>query len=77
MAGAVDSNEINYNQTSSPEIEASYIASKEAYEELDLLSESNIGEAAEVPEEALAWAYVDGNYGVIAQEPEAEEDDEE
>lgn len=77
MRGDVDTNEISYNQTSSPDIEASYVDPKEAGGEFDIPSESDIEEAAEVPEEGLAWSYLDGNYEVVVQgaEEEGEEED--
>lgn len=77
MAGEVDSNEINYNQTSQPEIGVSYIDPEDAGDELDIPREDDKEAAAEVPEEALRWSYLDGNYALVEQGASgAEEDDE-
>lgn len=67
VGGQVDTNEINYNQTSLPDVEGSYLVAADAYDELDIPRESSKEGAAEVPEEARAWSYLDGNYEVVEQ----------
>lgn len=66
VTGDVDSNEINYNQTTMADLE-SYISPEDANDELDILTESDVEDAADVPEEALVWAYLDGNYELVEQ----------
>lgn len=68
VSGSVDTNEINYNQTSLPDIEDSYVAAEDTYDVLEIPSESSEEPAADVPESALAWAYLDGNYELVEQE---------
>lgn len=70
MAGNVDTNEINYNQTSLPDLEGSYVQAEDAFGGFEIPRESEVEEPAEVPESARAWAFLDGNFEVVAQGPE-------
>ena len=62
VKGEVDSNEINYNQTSQPDISASFVSRCEAGLRLDIPSESAPLPAAEKPEKCNWWYYLDDDF---------------
>lgn len=65
IQGNVDSNTINYNQTSHSNIEASYVQSSAATETFDLPSESNELPAKPKPTEYDQWYYLAGGVKLI------------
>lgn len=58
IRGEVDTNEINYNQTFTPEVESSYIPASQTTEQFDLPAEANVLEPAPKPEWATEWSYL-------------------
>ena len=64
VRGKVDSNEINYNQTSSKKYK-SYIKSKDATKKFGLPAESKVLPAAERPEKYDLWYYLDKDFKLI------------
>ncbi|GIZ38523.1 hypothetical protein CKM354_000193900 [Cercospora kikuchii] len=65
VAGEVDSNEINYNQTSSAEYNNSYVEPGSVWDELEIPRWSTYGQAAQKPERFNRWYYLDGNEELI------------
>jgi inorganic pyrophosphatase len=65
VRGKVDSNEINYNQTSSKNFKKSYVKSKDATKKFGLPEESKILPAAERPAKYDLWYYLDEDYKLI------------
>ncbi|PPJ52694.1 hypothetical protein CBER1_10828 [Cercospora berteroae] len=65
VAGEVDSNEINYNQTSSTEYNNSYVEPGTAWDELEIPRWSTYGQAAQKPERYNGWYYLDDNEELI------------
>ena len=65
VRGRVDSNEINYNQTSSKNIRKSYVRSQDATDIFDIPASSSILPAAEKPEKYDIWYYLDADYNLI------------
>lgn len=64
VRGKVDSNEINYNQTSSKSYK-SYVKSKDATKKFGLPVEPKILPAAERPAKYDLWYYLDKDYKLI------------
>ncbi|VZI20256.1 unnamed protein product [Fusarium fujikuroi] len=64
VRGKVDSNEINYNQTSTKSYK-SYVKSKDATKKFDIPAKSNILPAAERPAKYDLWYYLDKDYKLI------------
>ena len=65
IAGDVDTGKINYNQTSHPDVEGSYVQSKKATKELDLPKKSKVGKPAERPGRFDQWFYLDEDFQLI------------
>ncbi|KAF4977920.1 hypothetical protein FZEAL_5625 [Fusarium zealandicum] len=65
VRGKVDSNEINYNQTSTKKYKKSFVRSKDATKKFELPAKSNILPAAERPEKYDLWYYLDEDYKLI------------
>ncbi|KAL4879464.1 inorganic pyrophosphatase [Aspergillus karnatakaensis] len=65
VKGNVDSNEINYNQTSRPSITHSFIPSREAVRRLDIPAKSDPKPAAERPARFDQWFYLDEEFQLI------------
>ncbi|CAM1500498.1 Fc.00g096600.m01.CDS01 [Cosmosporella sp. VM-42] len=65
VRGKVDSNKINYNQTSTKGIQKSYVRSQDATEAFDIPAESSILPAAEKPEKYDKWYYLDADYKLM------------
>jgi len=63
--GKVDSNTINYNQTSQASIQGSYIASSAATESFDIPTESNELPAQPKPSQFDQWYYLAGDVKLI------------
>lgn len=64
VRGKVDSNEINYNQTSTKSYK-SYVKSKDATKKFDIPAKSNILPAAERPAKYDLWYYLDKDSKLI------------
>lgn len=62
--GSVDTNEINYNQTSQESLD-SFVSRCDATEELDIPAEDAKEEAAEVPEKYTRWYFLDEDFELI------------
>ncbi|RDW70678.1 Inorganic pyrophosphatase [Aspergillus mulundensis] len=67
VKGAVDSNEINYNQTSRPDIPGSFVSRYNATAHLGLPAQSDELPAQPKLERYEQWFYLDGGYGVIGE----------
>ncbi|KAL2872487.1 inorganic pyrophosphatase [Aspergillus lucknowensis] len=67
VRGNVDSNEINYNQTSRPDIRHSFIPSHEATRRLGLPPKSNEESAAPKPARFEQWFYLDEDFQLIEE----------
>ncbi|UQC81985.1 inorganic pyrophosphatase [Colletotrichum lupini] len=65
IRGEVDSNEINYNQTSRPDVENSFINKATTTAEFNIPAESRIDPAAPRPEKADRWYYLDSDADLI------------
>lgn len=65
IEGKVDSNEINYNQTSQPRIEGSYIDATRTTETFQLPAESRELPAEPKPTEYDQWYYLAGGVKLI------------
>ncbi|OQE16333.1 hypothetical protein PENFLA_c028G02188 [Penicillium flavigenum] len=65
VKGKVDSNEINYNQTSRPSIPDSFVPSRAAVRRLDIPAKSDPKRAAERPARFDQWFYLDEELGLI------------
>lgn len=61
VVGSVDSNEINYNQTSQDSFD-SFVSRCEATEAFDIPEEDKRKPAAEVPGKYTRWYYLDENF---------------
>lgn len=59
VSGTVDSNEINYNQTSRPDIAASFVSRFNATTHFDLPAMSDERPAEAKPERFEQWFYLD------------------
>lgn len=64
VEGSVDTNEINYNQTSQETLD-SFVSRCNANEELDIPAQDDKEEAAEVPEKYTRWYYLDEESDLI------------
>lgn len=64
VRGKVDSNEINYNQTSTKKYK-SYVKSKDATKKFGLPAKANVLPAAERPAKYDLWYYLDRDYKLI------------
>lgn len=64
VRGKVDSNEINYNQTSTKKYK-SYVKSKDATKKFGLPAKANVLPAAERPTKYDLWYYLDKDYKLI------------
>ena len=65
VRGKVDSNEINYNQTSTKKYKKSFVRSKDATKKFNLPAKSSVLPAAERPAKYDQWFYLDGDYKLI------------
>ncbi|KAK1983967.1 inorganic pyrophosphatase [Colletotrichum cereale] len=65
VEGQVDSNEINYNQTSRPDVKNSFIEKSTTTERFDIPAESRIEPAAPRPEKYDNWYYLNINSSLI------------
>ncbi|KAF6809334.1 inorganic pyrophosphatase [Colletotrichum musicola] len=65
IRGEVDSNEINYNQTSRPDVSGSYVKSKATTKMFKLPRKSRVEPAAERPAKYDGWFYLDANYTLL------------
>ncbi|KAL0943436.1 inorganic pyrophosphatase [Colletotrichum truncatum] len=65
IKGKVDSNEINYNQTSHPDISKSFIKKKKTTKAFKLPRKSRIEPAAEKPEAYKGWWYLDSSKSLV------------
>lgn len=65
ISGSVDSNSINYNQTSRPDIAKSYVEASTTTEQFELPSESNELPAEPKPTEYDQWSYLAGGVKLI------------
>ncbi|GJC93213.1 inorganic pyrophosphatase [Colletotrichum higginsianum] len=63
--GQVDSNEINYNQTSRPDVKKSFIEKGSTTARFNIPAESKIEPAAPKPEKYDRWYYLDSNDSLI------------
>lgn len=63
--GQVDSNEINYNQTSRPDVKKSFIEKGSTMARFNIPAESKIEPAAPKPEKYDRWYYLDSNDSLI------------
>lgn len=64
VEGSVDSNEVNYNQTSQEPLD-SFVSRCDAAEELDIPTEDAKEAAAEVPEKYTRWYFLDEDFELI------------
>ncbi|KAF5006210.1 hypothetical protein FDECE_7369 [Fusarium decemcellulare] len=65
VRGKVDSNEINYNQTSTKKYKKSYVRSKDATKKFNLPTKSSVLPPAERPAKYDQWYYLDEDYKLI------------
>ncbi|KAK1710570.1 hypothetical protein CaCOL14_004511 [Colletotrichum acutatum] len=65
IRGEVDSNEINYNQTSRPDVENSFVNKATTTAKFNIPAESRIDPAAPRPEKADGWYYLDSDANLI------------
>lgn len=65
IRGDVDSNEINYNQTSRRDVKKSFIQKGLTTEKFGIPAESRIEPAAPTPEKYDRWHYLDSNSSLI------------
>ena len=64
VEGSVDSNEINYNQTSQDSLD-SFVSRCDAAKALDIPKKNATKKAAPVPEKYSRWYYLDEDYKLI------------
>lgn len=64
VEGSVDSNDINYNQTSQESLD-SFVSRCNATDELDIPAEDATDPAAEIPEKYTWWYYLDEDFQLI------------
>ncbi|KAK1637689.1 inorganic pyrophosphatase [Colletotrichum phormii] len=69
IRGEVDSNEINYNQTSQPDVENSFVDKATTTAKFNIPAESRIDPAAPRPEKADRWYYLDSDASLIDVPP--------
>ncbi|KAL5052197.1 hypothetical protein BDW71DRAFT_202324 [Aspergillus fruticulosus] len=67
VSGSVDSNEINYNQTSRPDITGSFVSRFNATARFSLPAESDERPAGPKPERFEQWFYLDGAGRLIGE----------
>ncbi|KAL2830849.1 inorganic pyrophosphatase [Aspergillus cavernicola] len=67
VKGNVDSNEINYNQTSRPDIKHSFVSKRKATYQFDLPAASDEEPAAPRPERFDQWFYLDKEFRLIEE----------
>ncbi|CRK12717.1 hypothetical protein BN1723_009771 [Verticillium longisporum] len=65
ISGAVDSNSINYNQTSRPDVKGSYVGSCSATLQLGIPSKSEEKPAAAKPTQYEHWYFLDEDFALI------------
>lgn len=65
VRGKVDSNEINYNQTSTSKYSNSFVRSRDATSRFNIPAESNALPAAEKPARYGQWFYLDADCKLI------------
>ena len=65
VQGEVDSNKINYNQTSQPGVSGSYVDPDKAQKEFDIPKRSHPKMPADIPKEFLEWVYLDHEYNMV------------
>ncbi|OHF01789.1 inorganic pyrophosphatase [Colletotrichum orchidophilum] len=65
IRGEVDSNEINYNQTSRPDVENSFLNKSSTTARFNIPAESRVDPAAPRPEKAERWYYLDSDSNLI------------
>lgn len=65
VRGEVDSNKINYNQTSQPHIKRSYIGRCQTTQALGIPAKSDVKPAATKPGVYERWYYLDDKFALI------------